>query len=171
MHLCWNLNIDAFLQSSKFEIEYCKLIPYQHCYYYWPRCYKKDIIAYDLGKGDAQINHLIFMNDIMVYERNEKQFGSFVHPYFPKWIWYGTLDRKAGCSGNEIRKIWKKSRNWNTKQANNDNVWDGQWYKCLRILEAIRLKKMKIWNKLLVGIAQRGWYKILQLKLNSTTLR
>ncbi|XP_029643285.1 uncharacterized protein LOC115217674 [Octopus sinensis] len=37
---------------------------------------RKVKIAYDLGKGSGQINHLLFMDDVKIYAKNEKQLES-----------------------------------------------------------------------------------------------
>ena len=36
-------------------------------------------IAYDLGKGNGELNHLLFMDDLKLFAKNEKQLESLIH--------------------------------------------------------------------------------------------
>ncbi|XP_029643373.1 uncharacterized protein LOC115217830 [Octopus sinensis] len=132
---------------------------------------RKVKVAYDLGKGNGQINYLLFMDDIKVYAKNKKGLESLVRTIH---VFSNDVGMEFGIEKCATLKM-KRGRSKRSQEIEMLNgqtmgaVEKGQWYKYLGILEADEIKNEETKQITSREHTRRG-RKLLQSKLNSKSL-
>ena len=127
--------------------------------------------AYDLGEGKGTVNHLLFMDDLKVYGKTEKQLETLVNSVR---IFSEDIKMEFGLSKCGIL-IMKKGKHYHSEgiQLPNDEVMREidmeEGYKYLGILEADGIKNKTMKEKITTEYYRRV-RKILKSKLNGMNI-
>ena len=103
---------------------------------------RKTKLGYDLGIGRGKLNHLLFMDDLKIYAKNEKELESLIHTVR---IFSQDINMEFGLSkcASLVMKRGKFERSDGINMPNGDvmkSVEPGMGYKYLGILQADGIK-------------------------------
>ena len=125
-------------------------------------------VGYDLGRGQGKVNHLLFMDDLKLYGKNENEADTLINTVR---IFCNDIGMEFGISKCAIliMKRGKMSRSEGIEMPDNQVIKglnEGEGYKYLGVLEADGFK-----NEEMKGIVSKEYFRriktILRSKLNA----
>ena len=126
---------------------------------------------YKLDKSQEKINHLMYMDNIRLFAKNEKELETLIHA-----VWIYSQDKGMEFFIEKCVMLIMKSRKRHTKKGmelpNHDKirtVGETETYKYLGILEADAIKQVEMKEKILKEHLRRT-RKVLETKLYSRNL-
>ena len=126
---------------------------------------------YKLTRSQGKINHLMNMDEIKLFAKNEKELETLIHTVR---IYSQDIEMEFGIEkcGMFVMKSGKRHRTEGIELPNRDKIWtlgENDAYKYLAILEADTIKQVEIKDKIRKEYLKRT-RKLLETKLSSRNL-
>ena len=132
---------------------------------------RKCTAGYKLSRSQEKINHLMYMDDIKLFAKNEKELKTLIHAvriYSQDIVMEFGLEKCAML----VMKSGKRHLTDGMELPNQDKIRtlaENKTYKYLGILEADTIKQEEMKNKIQKEYLRRTW-KLLETKLSSRNL-
>ena len=132
---------------------------------------RKSTTGYKLSRSQEKINHLMYMDDIKLFEKNEKELETLIHTVRIYSQDIGMEFNIEKCA-LLVMKSGKRHLTDGIELPNQDKIKtlaENETYKYLGILEADTIKQVEMKNKIQKEYLRRT-RKLLETKLNSRNL-
>ena len=130
---------------------------------------RKCTAGYKLSRSQEKINHLMYIDDIKLFAKNEKELETLIHAVR---IYSQDMEFSIEKCALLVMKSAKRHRTDGIELPNQDKIRtlaENETNKYLGILEANTIKQVKIKDKIQKGYLRRT-RKLLEIKLSSRNL-